>query len=181
MTRQVDKRVLGVCTAAMAVMIAATLALRGTDHEGLHAAIRNTARSSAFFFALFFLASPLDRLWPSRFMRAWAAAADAFLVALAVSHTAHGVFIILAHAWDLPSLVALVIYAAIYALAFYALAGRSGGWIESVSIYAVWFAFTVALGGRALSSPIYAAATAILVAGLLLRIVAGLRTAPAAA
>jgi hypothetical protein len=153
-------RTLIAAVAVLLLAVGATIALRGVDDDGLHANIRNTARVSGAFFLFGFVT-----------LRRWPRVSDAFFIALAISHTVHAVFILMAGAWDLGSLVALVIYAAIYYLAWCALRGRHGSRLESVSRYAVWIAFVLAFAERARFMPVYIGAVALFLGVMVVHII----------
>src|SRR5690349_17199615 len=88
-----DTMVVGVSSAAILVLITATLAAMGTDEEGIRAVIRLTARTSVLLFTAAFAASALRRLWPTPLTKWLLRRRRQVGLSFAVSHFLHLLFI----------------------------------------------------------------------------------------
>jgi methionine sulfoxide reductase heme-binding subunit len=161
-------------TAAAVIAAAALGAAFGLrDHEqGLRAALRITARSSALLFGLAFTASAAERLWPCPFTR-WQRRNRRHLgLAFAASHTIHALAIaalavaypltLAAHVRERGSLGGTIGYGFIALLAATSF-DRSAAWmgtrawklLHQLGMFYVWLAFFSAFLSRALHEPAY--------------------------
>lgn len=171
-------------------LVAAILALKGINEEGLALAIRSTAQTSFALFMSAFVASALLKLWPTHFTK-WLRGNRRYLgVSFAVSHTFHVLAItaLAVHSSgrsiqdrDMFELSAGALgYAFIYAMAITSF-DRTARWLgperwrilHRVGLYYIWAIFMVSYGGRALFSASYRPVAAALIAALLLRVMAG--------
>jgi methionine sulfoxide reductase heme-binding subunit len=154
--------------------------------------IRWTARTSLVMFALAYVARPATQLWPSplskRLLRERKWLGDGF----AVSHLAH-LFAIIAVAvtdWDaflaardLTTLLALVAFAVIFAMAITsidsvrkAMSKRSWNALHRTGIHLVWVVFVGSYAGRLATSVVGPVAMVLLVGIAAIRGAAWLRT-----
>jgi methionine sulfoxide reductase heme-binding subunit len=99
--------ILGWATLGVLTIVAAILASLGAGEEGLHMAIRATARTSVVFFTLAFAASALRRRWPSP-ATSWLLRNRRQLgVSYASSHLIHLLLILTLARWTMHGFVTL--------------------------------------------------------------------------
>jgi DMSO/TMAO reductase YedYZ heme-binding membrane subunit len=185
----------GWCSLALVLGLAALLAATGTDEAGVRAGVRATARSSVLIFRRACAAASLARLWRSP-ARAWLLRNRRQIgVSFAVSHALHGAFLIwFALGWpdtfrDTVSTSTLVFgslgyvfVAAMTATSF----DRSAAWLgrrrwkllHTTGIWILWGIFFATFVPAALRLPSRIPFALALVAALFLRIAANLRDGP---
>jgi hypothetical protein len=178
---------------AIAIVVAAALAYRGTGEDGIRLVIRATARTSGMLFLLAFTASALARRWPGAATR-WLLANRRYVgVSFALSHFTHLGAILALAGWSPSRLVeaadttTLVLGGLGYALlaamtvtSFDATAAWLGptAWrrLHTTGAYYLWFVFVATFGGGAAASlaqgaaaPLQLTFTVLLLAALALR------------
>jgi methionine sulfoxide reductase heme-binding subunit len=98
--------IVGWVALAIAGMTAVILALAGAGEEGLRMVVRATARTSVVLFGLAFVASSLQRLWPSNATR-WLLANRRYVgVSFATSHAAHLLALLALADWSFATFAA---------------------------------------------------------------------------
>jgi methionine sulfoxide reductase heme-binding subunit len=142
------------------------------DEATIRLALRVTARTTFFFFVAAFAGNALRDLFPGRLSIWLAAKRDAFLLAMAASHTVHLAAIIALFQLLGSSRLKLttvlgggLVYLLIYALAIGAMMRLRGlearsllgsPRFEAVALYLIWLIFALAFVPRAISGwPIY--------------------------
>ncbi len=183
-------------TLAVTAIVAAILALVGTDEPGLRMAIRATARTSVVFFTLAFAASSLRRRWPNA-VTAWLLRNRRQLgVSFASSHAIHLLAILALCGWTWSGLVertptvtlvgggiAYVFIALMTATSFDATAAWLGPrrWrrLHTVGAYYNWAIFALNFFVLAFMSPVYWPFAALLAGAMAVRLAAGRRPAVA--
>ncbi len=164
--------IVGWATLAVAAIVAAILAVVGSDEAGLRMAIRATARTSVFFFSLAFAASALRRRWPNA-ATSWLLRNRRQLgVSFAASHLIHLLVILALCGWTWHGLVertptvtlvgggiAYVFIALMTATSF----DQSAAWLgprrwqrlHTVGAYYNWFIFALNFFVLAFKSAVY--------------------------
>jgi len=157
------------------------------DEAAIRLALRVTARTTFVFFACAFAGSALRDLFSGRFFTWLATKRDAFLVAMAVSHTVHLAAIVALFQLLGSSRLKLttvagggLVYLLIYAVAIGAimrLRGREPQSLlgsprfEAVALYLIWVIFALAFVPRAISGwPVYSFFSAVALAALCIRV-----------
>jgi DMSO/TMAO reductase YedYZ heme-binding membrane subunit len=194
----------GWSAAAVVAMAATILLLSGTGPVGLRTVVRATARTSATFFWLAFVASSLRQLAPSS-LTAWLLARRRELgLSFAASHAVHlsavGALFWTAPGWDFRPIVAgaggcaAIVFAPLGVAVLVALTAtsfdRTAAWLgprrwhrlHTVGTHVLWLEFLGAFGRRALRDPFYVPFALAFVVAMVLRLAAvRRRLAPAAA
>lgn len=189
---------LGVLALAVSAMAAAIVAAQGGDVEGVRAAIRATARSSAALFCLAFAAGALVKLWPGAATRWLKRNRRIFGLAFAVSHGVHALAIaayailapaaFAAHTMPATWIFGGLAYAFIIAMAATSF-DRSAAWIgprawrilHAVGAYYLWISFINNFGRRAIAEPNYWGFVAVLLLVGALKLAAAFWPTPPAA
>jgi methionine sulfoxide reductase heme-binding subunit len=182
---------LGWAALVLAIVVPATLAVRGTDLAGVRAGLAVTGRLSAGLFLGVFAASALARLWPAAPAR-WLLRNRRHLgVAFALSHTTHLALIGAMVPLDASRFVeqpaslipGIVAYLFVFALGATS-TDRTAAWLSArawrrlhrTGVWVIWLVFTAAYLQNAFADPLAAAATALLLAAAALRAAVWLRT-----
>jgi sulfoxide reductase heme-binding subunit YedZ len=182
--------IVGWASLVVAVFVALALARAGSPSEGLHAALRATARTSLLLFVMAFAASPLHALVASPASKWLLRNRRQLGVSFAASHFAHGALIVLAVRTGTiaPRPVALagggiayLFIAAMTATSF----DRTARWLgrarwralHVTGMYILWTLFTLAMIARAPRQPIYGVPLLVLVGLLGARIAVARRRA----
>lgn len=178
---------MAVIAVLLLAMVAAIVAVKGIEVEGMRLAIRMTARTSLALFLLAFTASATARLFPSA-ATLWQRANRRYLgVSFAVSHLIHGVAIIRLAVIDPPlfdqltsvtsfiagglGFVAIALLAATsFDRAAKALGRRGWVWLHRVGVWYLWLSFTVNFGKRIPGYQGYWLPVTLLLLALVLRI-----------
>ena len=172
---------------AIAVMIAACLAVAGTDEAGIRMVIRATARSSVVLFTLAFTASSLRRVWPNASTRWLLANRRQLGVSFAVSHFAHLIALFVLADWSLAGLyesagavtlifggIAYVFLTLMTITSFdrtaAMLSPRAWKRLHTVGAYYIWFIFALSYVPRAFMEAAYVPLAALVIAALVLRL-----------
>jgi methionine sulfoxide reductase heme-binding subunit len=157
------------------------------DEATIRLALRVTARTTFFFFVAAFAGNALRDLFPGRLSIWLAAKRDAFLLAMAASHTVHLAAIIALFQLLGSSRLKLttvlgggLVYLLIYALAIGAMMRLRGlearsllgsPRFEAVALYLIWLIFALAFVPRAISGwPIYSLFSIAAVGALVVRL-----------
>jgi methionine sulfoxide reductase heme-binding subunit len=157
------------------------------DEATIRLALRVTARTTFFFFVAAFAGNALRDLFPGRLSTWLAAKRDAFLLAMAASHTVHLAAIIALFQLLGSSRLKLatvlgggLVYLLIYALAIGAmmrLRAREPRSLlgsprfEAVALYLIWLIFALAFVPRIVSGwPIYSLFSVVALAALFIRV-----------
>lgn len=179
-------RVIGVTAVALLLLIAHALATAPSGEEATRLIIRQTARLSLVAFCAAFAASSLLRLWPMPATR-WMMRNRRWLgLSFALSHLTHLVAILtlvrIAPDFEIEPMtivfggLAYVFIAALAATSFdgaVALLGkRRWQLLHKTGMYYIWFIFAQSYTPRALSSPAYIPAAALLFGVIALRFAA---------
>lgn len=178
-------------------LVAALLALKGINEEGLSLVIRSTAQTSFALFMCAFVASALLKLWPNGFTK-WLRANRRYVgVSFAVSHTFHVMAIAALAVYssgrsiqdrDPFELAAGALgYVFIYGMAITSF-DRTARWLgpqkwrvlHTVGAYYIWVVFMFSYGGRAYFSASYRPAALALIAAVILRVMASRMRKPLA-
>ncbi len=163
-----------------------TLVEAGTGEEGIHLVLRLTARTSALLFLSAFLASPIRKTWRNSASK-WLVVNRRYLgVSFAASHTIHlaaiiALALVVADPYDPLTLmmggVGYGFVAVMAATASDAAVKRLGlrRWkqLHTVGLYYLWVIFTFIFAGGATADPVAAVFTAVFLAALVFRIIAG--------
>ena len=179
--------IVGWAAVAVAAMIAAILAIAGTDENGVRIVIRATARTSVVLFTAAFVASSLRRRWPGP-ATAWLLANRRYLgVSFAVSHFAHlgailalagwSVSKMVADAWPTAAILGGIAYLLVLAMVATSF-DRTAAWLgprawqrlHTVGAYWIWTIFFVSFAPRAFTTPLYVPFALLLAAALGLRL-----------
>lgn len=195
---QGDARIIVGATLLNLAIAAGLLIVGGTDKDATELALRTTARVSFFWFMLVFVASPIDRLWPSE-ASAWLVRRRRALgVVFGLSMSIHVGFILrlyALHAPERPPMVTdadfligvpgLVLVALLTITSLDVLRERLGpvAWrrLHRTGVYVVWSIFFLCLvdsvGRKDTNHPVlaYGLFIAILLAGMALRVLASRR------
>jgi methionine sulfoxide reductase heme-binding subunit len=157
------------------------------DEAAIRLALRVTARTTFFFFICAFSGNALRDLFPGRLSLWLATKRDAFLLAMAVSHTVHLAAIIALFQLLGSSRLKLttvlgggLVYLLIYALAISAIMRLRGLEARSflgsprfgaVALYLIWLIFALAFVPRIVSGwPVYSLFSVVALAALFIRI-----------
>jgi methionine sulfoxide reductase heme-binding subunit len=157
------------------------------DEAAIRLALRMTARATFFFFLCAFAGNALRDLFPGRLSSWLAAKRDAFLLAMAASHSMHLAAIIALFQLLGSSRLKLttvlgggMVYLLIYALAIGAMMRLRGRQprsllgsprVEAVALYLIWLIFALAFVPRAISGwPVYSLFSAVALAALFIRV-----------
>lgn len=157
------------------------------DEAAIRLTLRVTARTTFVFFVCAFAGNALRDLFPGKLFIWLAAKRDAFLLAMAASHTVHLAAIIALFQLLGSSRLKLttvlgggLVYMLIYALAIGAvmrlrglearsLLGSPG--FEAVALYLIWLVFALAFVPRIVSGwPVYSLFSVVALAALLIRV-----------
>jgi sulfoxide reductase heme-binding subunit YedZ len=189
--------IVGWAAIAVGAMVAALLALAGTDEPGIRLVIRATARTSVVLFTAAFIAAALHRAWPGPVSR-WMLANRRYLgVSFAVSHLAHLLAILALSGWSLARAAAAAGPAAIVlgGLAYVFLAAmtatsfdRTAAWLgprawsrlHTTGVYVLWTVFFASFAPRVTESALYWPFALGLLAAMVLRLTYSRRPAPRA-
>lgn len=180
--------IVGWCAVVLTALIALVLGSNGTGEEGIRAVIRLTARTSIVIFSLAYVASSLRVFWRSPLSK-WLLANRRYVgVSFALSHSLHLLFIVFlyqvseAFRRDLSATtvifggLAYVFMAAMAATssdrAYAALGRRTWKTLHTAGMHWIWFIFFFSYMPRALKSPAYIPAAAVLIASLAVRVAA---------
>ena len=197
-TRRGDARIIVAATLLNLAIAAGLLIIGGTDKDATELALRTTARVSFFWFMLVFVASPIDRLWPSEASDWLVRRRRALGVVFGLSMSIHVGFILrlyALHAPERPPMVTdadfligipgLVLVALLTITSIDALRDRLGpvAWrrLHTTGVYVVWSIFFLCLvdsvGRKSTDHPVaaYYLFIAILLAGMALRLLASRR------
>lgn len=178
---------------ALIALATATILATATDYEGIRSALRLTARTSFILFMLAFTASSLRRLWPSK-ATTWLLFNRRFLgLAFAASHAIH-LFVIVRY-WDhgiaafvnsqpyigfIANVIGYIVIAAMAATSFDMTRKwlAPGAWaaLHTFGSYFIWLDFAKSFVPRALVMPEYWGFVAVLIAGIVLRAAAYLKS-----
>jgi hypothetical protein len=157
------------------------------DEAAIRLLLRVTARTTFFFFVCAFIGNALRDLFPGKFSTWLAAKRDAFILALAASHTVHlaaiiALFRLLGSSRLKPTTVlgGGLVYLLIYALAIGAV-NRMGGReprsflgsprFEAVALYLIWLIFALAFVPRIISGwPVYSLLSIVALGALFTRV-----------
>ncbi len=134
--------------AILVAIVAAVLSIDGTDDDGLRAAIRATARTSALCAGLAFARVRVRE----------------FSALLPVSHALHYALIVIAGLAN--PLLAVAAGAALYAVMLWNAVRPN-----AIAIWIVWLAFLIAIGVNGGRSPLYIAMTVVMLAAGIARYV----------
>jgi methionine sulfoxide reductase heme-binding subunit len=187
--------VVAICSAVIALLLVATVAVDGTGEEGIRAAIRLTARTSVLLFTAAFTAGALRRRWPTPLTRWLLRRRRQVGLSFAVSHGLHLLAIVLLATrfpdtfWPNTSMVTIVFgglaYVFILLMALTSndasvrlLGGRRWSAVHTTGMYVIWTIFFVSYVPRALAMPAYVPAALLVVGGLAVRLVARRAAAP---
>jgi methionine sulfoxide reductase heme-binding subunit len=187
--------IVGWAAAVVAAIVAALLAVAGTDEAGIRLVIRATARTSVVLFTAAFVAASLNQAWPGVVSR-WMLANRRYLgVSFAVSHLAHLLAIFALAGWSparayaaagLP-VVLLGGTAYLFVLAMVATSfDRTAAWLgprawrrlHGTGVWVLWAVFFASFVPRVAGSPVYWPFALLVVAAPVLRVAYGRRRAP---
>ncbi|HZP41594.1 MAG TPA: hypothetical protein VFD84_08765 [Candidatus Binatia bacterium] len=187
--------IVGVAAAFVAVLLAADVALLGTGEAAIRFALRATARTALVFFLAAFVASAAARTWPGARTR-WLLANRRYLgVGFAVTHLAHAAAILafaalLADEFRAEEPFVVLVAGGIGYLFVLALLAtsfdRTAAWLgprrwarlHTVGVHYLWAVFFVTYVPQAARGPVHAAAAALVVGALGLRLAARRRALP---
>lgn len=182
--------IVGWSSLVVVTMTLAILATRGSGEEGLRATIQATAKTSFILFISAFIASALNRLWPTPLSR-WMLTNRRYLgVSFAVSHSVHLAAIVtlayrLGDKFEVSAATLLggglgyVFIIAMTATSF----DRTAAWVgrrawrtlHTTGVYIIWFIFFATYLPQATRSLVYAPYPVLLLAAVGLRGFAGLQ------
>jgi hypothetical protein len=179
--------IVGWVTVAVGGMIAAILAVAGTDEVGIRMVIRATARVSVVLFSAAFVASALRRAWPGPASRWLLANRRQVGVSFAVSHFAHlGAILaladwsatrVVADAWPTSAIFGGIAYLFVLAMAATSF-DRTAAWLgprawsrlHTVGVYWIWAIFFLSFVPRAFTSPLHVPFALLIVGALGIRL-----------
>jgi methionine sulfoxide reductase heme-binding subunit len=178
--------IVGFSAIAIATILAIIFLFNGIDEESMRMAIRATARTSCFLFAIAFIASSVRKLWSNQ-LSIWLLKNRRYLgLSFAVSHTFHALAIIgLAivtpytalktdHGGNLGYLFIFAMTATSFDRTARLLSHNAWKILHTVGMYYLWLALTYSFGMRIIEGRswlIYAPFIILLILAMILRIV----------